>query len=210
MIFFLVCNNLLIRLGRRNGGGGVRCHSEHLLPDPVPVRGDGRAPCSPSSPPIRASTTGRECGTRCVPALRRDSTVGGALIVLVELWPAECACCSASPVRHRRRWRASPRCGSTARGAVRRHQYPAVQLLSGLRERKAVVPAGDAARRGAAHPADVRVLRLWPAALLAAVPWTEAGSLAVFLLLASAAAIRKSGAAGGAHFPADDPQQRGG
>lgn len=23
--------------GRRNGGGGVRCHSEYLLPDPVPV-----------------------------------------------------------------------------------------------------------------------------------------------------------------------------
>ena len=62
-------------------------------------------------------------------------------------------------------------------GAVRRHQYPAMQLLSGLREREAIVPAGDAARRGAAHSADVRMLRLWPAALLAAVP-ADGGRLA--------------------------------
>lgn len=57
--------------GRRNGGGGVRRHSEYLLPDLYLFEGTGRA-MQPSSPPIRASTTGRECGTRCVSALRRD------------------------------------------------------------------------------------------------------------------------------------------
>ncbi len=37
MIFFLVCKQSADPSGRRNGGGGVRCHSEYLLPDPVPV-----------------------------------------------------------------------------------------------------------------------------------------------------------------------------
>ena len=112
MIFFLVCNNLLIRLGGETAVAvfdDIQNTSYLIL---YLFEGTGRA-----MQPILSTYQGEynRQGMRNTVRLGFTAglTVGGALIVLVELWPA--GMCSASPVRHRRRWRV-PRCGSTARG----------------------------------------------------------------------------------------------
>lgn len=131
MLFFLVCNNLLLRLGGETAVAvfDILQNTSYLIL--YLFEGTGRA-----MQPILSTYQGEHNRQGKKTALRLGFTaglaVGGALIALVELWPRG----GVPALRHRRfagggagvHGAAALRRG----GALCRHQHSALQLLSGV------------------------------------------------------------------------------
>lgn len=191
MIFFLVCNNLLIRLGGETAVAvfDVIQNTSYLIL--YLFEGTGRA-----MQPILSTYQGEHNrqGMRNTVRLGFTAglTVGGALIALWSCGPRECACCSASPVRRRSagvyRAAALRRRGALFAGIniLLCNYYQACEnekpsfLLETLRGAVLLIPLTFVCYA-------FGLQRFWLLFLL-----TEAGSLAVFLLLGLGGRYKKA------------------